>query len=235
MHLARHGTRPPPRPGTRGLSPCLPGRSAREGLDYRRWHERAAIPQQHARRPNRRPSTPNPVPPRSGKRRVAVYALAAIPHADVERLSKFLRAPPVHMPARPRASRRSAGAKKSTPCFGRWLDQSVRVPQTRSPADAPKRFDLLNPGTLPPRKEHADTSESPFRLGTSNRIRTGVAGLPRWPPTRRCAACGVANGPTTLVSHVSLRRVSLRERVLPGTGVAGRLTRPSGGDGQHPV
>ena len=32
-----------------------------------------------------------------------------------------------------------------------------------------------------------------------------------------------------------LRRVSLRERVLPGTGVAGRLTRPSGGDGQYPV
>ncbi len=145
------------------------------------WHGRAAIPQQHARRPNRRPSTPNPVPPRSGKRRVGRLRIGGNPACR--------RRATLEVPARATGSyagttasgsfatqRRCAGAKKSTPCFGRWLDQSVRVPQTRSPADAPKRFDLLNPGTLPPRKEHADTSESPFRLGTSNRIRTGWLG-----------------------------------------------------------
>lgn len=177
MDLARHGTRPPPRPGTRGLSPCLPGRSAREGLGLPpagTGGQRSRNSTPDARTVDQALQIPCPTFRKTASGPSTHWLQSRMPTSSDSRSScargRFI------LPARAGAARRSAGAKKSTPCFGRWLDQSVRVPQTRSPADAPKRFDLLNPGTLPPRKEHADTSESPFRLGTSNRIRTGWLG-----------------------------------------------------------
>ena len=167
------------------------------------WHGRAAIPQQHARRPNRRPSTPNPVPHVQENGEWAVYALAAIPHADVERLSKFLRARPVHIAGasgscatqRGReeinallwAMARSIGPRPAN-SISRRRAETVRPPQSRDPSAAQ--------GT---RGYFRKSFPSGYIESNTNR----VAGLPRWPPTRRCAACGVANGPTTLVSHVS--------------------------------
>ena len=240
MDLARHGTRPPPRPGTRGLSPCLPGRSAREGL---------GLPPAGTGGQRSRNSTPDartvdqalqiPCPHVQENGEWAVYALAAIPHADVERLSKFLRARPVHMPARPRAgaSRRSDGARarrNQRPALG---DGSIN-------RSASRKLDL------PPTRRNGSTSSipGPFRRARNTRILPKVLSVwvhrieyeqGGWVASLATHAplCGVRCGERSDNPSFPriLRRVSLRERVLPGTGAAGRLTRPSGGDGQYPV
>ena len=224
MDLARHGTRPPPRPGTRGLSLCLPGRSAREGL---------GLPPAGTGGQRSRNSTPDartvdqalqiPCPHVQENGEWAVYALAAIPHADVERLSKFRRARPVHMPTRPRAARRSDGARarrNQRPALGdgsinRSASRKLDLPPTRRNGSTSSiRDPSAAQGT---RGYFRESFPSGYIESNTNR----VAGLPRWPPTHRCAACGVANGPTTLVSHVSFAgfpcgNAYWLEQALPG-------------------
>ena len=85
------------------------------------------------------------------------------------------------------AMARSIGPRPANP-ISRRRAETVRPPQSRDPSAAQ--------GT---RGYFRKSFPSGYIESNTNR----VAGLPRWPPTRRCAACGVANGPTTLVSHVS--------------------------------
>ncbi len=208
MDLARHGTRPPPRPGTRGLSPCLPGRSAREGLglppagtggqrsrnstpDARTVDQALQIPCPTFRKTASGPSThwlQSRMPTSSDSRSSCARDRFICRH-DRER--ELRDAATVRgreeINALLWAMARSIGPRPAN-SISRRRAETVRPPQSRDPSAAQ--------GT---RGYFRKSFPSGYIESNTNR----VAGLPRWPPTRRCAACGVANGPTTLVSHVS--------------------------------
>ena len=203
MHLARHGTRPPPRPGTRGLSPCLPGRSAREGLDYRRLARAGSDPA--TARPTPEPST------KHSKSRAPTFR-------------KTASGPSTHWPQSrmPTSSdSRSSCARGRFICrHDRELRDAARARRNQRPAlgDGSINRSASRKLDLPPTRLNGSTSSipGPFRRARNTRILPKVLSVwvhrieyeqGGWVASLATHAplCGggVANGPTTLVSHVS--------------------------------